>query len=242
MMTRGNCFPGLMILSALFLTVSGHAFAQIETTNFTTSTALSINYVNTPVTQNIDDPSTTLLVYLNGTEISSQTWAAALTDPTVQNFITQTDGQLSGEGANFGAPQLLTNTSVLQSSVTNPPTAFTGTCQSYTADPTDVPFGSYITGPTAVVGSYVGPQTIMVGACQDTPLVLNSGQTDVDTLVTTILNIPAVTTDTYLESSTYEILATTATAAPEPGAFGLMLCAVAIGIAAARMRHSFEGK
>lgn len=229
---------------ALFLLFSAPAFADPAcpignptcVTYYTTSTALVTNYVNTPVTQTINASSTTLVVFLNGTQISSQTWASAFTDPTVQNAVTLADTWLSGGGATFAAPQLLTSTSTLQSSVTNPPATFTGTCDSYTAGVT-VPTGSYLTGPTFTTTVYIGPQTLMTGACQDTVTPIGAGQVDYDTLVTSTLNIPAITIDTYLNSQTYEILATTAfTSIPEPAEASLMIGALAAILLIARKR------
>jgi hypothetical protein len=113
-----------MLLAAIShaQTVAPNPGGTIVVTNSTTST---ISYAGAPVTQRVDNYSTTLLAAFNGGQVFSQTFPAAFTAPSVQAAIVQADGILSGDGATFGSPSLTSNTVVLQTSVATPSPTYT---------------------------------------------------------------------------------------------------------------------
>ena len=156
----------------------------------------------------MDDYSTTLLVLLNGNQASSQTLSLPFGDPTVQAAVSQAEAMLSGKGASFGAPRLTSNTSALQSSVTTPQT-YTGNCSTYSAGM--VPYGTTSTVSFATT-TYIGPQTIMIGNCQTQAFNIAAGAEDIDTVVTSTLNVPPLTINTYLISQTYQLSGVTGAA------------------------------
>ena len=183
------------------------------------STTATTGYVDTPVTQRVDNYSTTLLAFLNGNQFFSETFPAPLTDPTVQAAISQDDAILSGDGASFGGPLLLSNASVLQSSVTAPPPAYT--CETVESAP-----GEYVTGSVVTDTVTFGRATIMAGDCQSGTFTVLTGQLDINLNSDDEFAVPRtiVTTGTYLTSQTYEISGTTADASvPEPAPAGLLL-------------------
>ena len=69
-------------------------------------TSLISGFVDTPVTQRVDDYSTTIEAVLNGgSTVYTQTFSAPFGDPSVQAAIAAAGAILSGDGATFGAPQ-----------------------------------------------------------------------------------------------------------------------------------------
>ncbi len=196
----------------------------------TNSTTATISYADTLVTDNVDDYSTTLLALVNGSQVSSVTLLAPYSDPTVAAAIATADGILTGDGATFGSPSLLSSTSVLQSSIVTPPS------ESYTCE--TVPGTDFTVG-TVTTATIFGPATITVGDCnQDTFNVL-AGQTDINVNTNLQYTVPVetITTDTYLDSATYEIAGTKALApgvTPEPASVELLLSG--LGAIAWRLR------
>jgi hypothetical protein len=201
----------------------------------TNSTTAAITYADTAVTDTVDDYSTTLLALVNGSQVSSVTLLAPYSDPTVAAAIITADGILTGDGAIFGSPSLLSSTSVLQSSIVTPPSE-TYTCET-------VPGTDFTVG-TVTTATIFGPTTITVGDCnQDTFNVL-VGQTDINVNTNLQYTVPVetVTTDTYLDSATYEIAGTKAVApgvTPEPASVELVLSGLgAIAWCRRRVRSS----
>jgi hypothetical protein len=199
------------------------------TTNSTTAT---ITYADTAVTDTVDDYSTTLLALVNGSQVSSVTLLAPYSDPTVAAAIATADGILTGDGATFGSPSLLSSTSVLQSSVVTPPS------ESYTCETAEATGSTYITGYTVTTPGIFGPATITVGDCNSESFFVLAGQLDINVNTNNAFTIPVetVTTDTYLDSATYEIAGTTEVApgvTPEPASVELVLSglgAIACGL------------
>jgi hypothetical protein len=75
-------------------------------------------FVNTPVTQSVDDYQTTITGLLNGgTTVYQQTFNAPFNDVSVQNAIALVNAMLTADGATFGSPLLTSNSTTLQSSV-----------------------------------------------------------------------------------------------------------------------------
>jgi hypothetical protein len=214
----------LLALLAITACLSTRAPAQtapnpggsVVTTNSTTAT---ISYADTLVTDNVDDYSTTLLALVNGSQVSSVTLLAPFSDPTVAAAIATADGILTGDGATFGSPSLLSSTSVLQSSIVTPPSE-TYTCE--TVPSTD------FTGAIVTEATTFGPATITVGDCNQESFFILTGQTDLNVNADNLYTIPVetVTTDTYLDSQTYEIAGTKAVSpgvTPEPASVELVL-------------------
>jgi hypothetical protein len=72
--------------------------------------------VDTPLTQHVNQYSTTLIAKLNGNQLFSQTLGAQFSDPSVQAAILSADALLTGQGATFGAPSLASGSTVLLNS------------------------------------------------------------------------------------------------------------------------------
>jgi hypothetical protein len=202
-------------------------------TVITNSTTATITYANTAVTDNVDNYSTTLLALVNGNQVSSVTLLAPFSDPTVAAAITVADGILTGDGATFGSPSPLSSTSVLQSSVITPPS------ESYTCASAEATGATYITGSSVTTTTTFGPDEITVGDCNQDSFTILAGQQDINVNVNNQFTIPVetVTTDTYLDSQTYQISGTKAVSpgvTPEPASVELVLSG--LGAIAWRLR------
>jgi hypothetical protein len=188
----------------------------------TNSTTATITYADTALTDTVDDYSTTLLALVNGSQVSSVTLLAPYSDPTVAAAIAAPDGILTGDGASFGSPSLFSSTSVLQSSLITPPS------ESYTCESAEATGTTYETGTTFTTPEIFGPATITVGDCNSESFFVLAGQEDVNVNTNNLFTIPVetVTTDTYLDSQTYEIAGTESVApgvTPEPASIELVL-------------------
>lgn len=74
---------------------------SVVTTNSTTS--YTVGFADTPVTQRIDQYSTTIEAILNGgSTVFSQTFSLPFGDSTVQAAVAQADAILAGDGASVG--------------------------------------------------------------------------------------------------------------------------------------------
>jgi hypothetical protein len=228
--TRGP----IALLSLFALTVCFSTRAQAQTapnpggaTVITNSTTATITYADTLVTDNVDDYSTTLLALVNGSQVSSVTLLAPYSDPTVATAIATADGILTGDGASFGSPSLLSSTSVLQSSVITPPSEPSYSCLAAEAAESSFPTGTTAAS-TVTFATTFGPATITVGDCNSEIFTVLSGQTDINVNTNNAFTIPVetVTTNTYLDSATYEIAGTKAVTpgvTPEPTSVELVL-------------------
>jgi hypothetical protein len=189
---------------------------QDVVTNSTTSSYVT---VQTPVTQQVNQYSTTLKAILNGSQtVFQQTYTVAFSDPAVQAAVSTADAILTGDNASPSAPAQTSTSTVLQSSqVSNGPIV-----QSATA-----------TGNTTVTDTDTfGPATIMVGDNQSDTFTVLAGQEDVN--VNTNNEYYAyqnvTTTNTYLTTQTYTISGTAAavSATPAPASWLLMLTGLAV--------------
>jgi hypothetical protein len=228
----------LLVLLAVIACYSPRAQAQTAPNPggeivVTNSTSATFSYTDTAVTDTVDDYSTTLLALVNGSQVSSVTLLAPYSDPTVAAAIATADGILTGDGATFGSPSLLSSTSVLQSSVITPP------YESYACGSG----GSLPTGTTNVFTNSttvtLGPAVITVGECNDETFTVLAGQEDININTNSAFTIPVetITTNTYLDSATYEIAGTKAVApgvTPEPASVELVLSG--LGAIAWRLR------
>lgn len=184
-------------------------------TNSTSS--VTTGYVDTPVTQRVDQYSTTIEAVLNGgATVYDQTFSAPYSDPSVQAAVALADSILGGDGATYGSPNEIAN---------NP--SLTGSQLTYQVT------GQSPTGATEVdTMDTFGPNYVAVGDNQNTLFLVLAGQLDinVNTEVFYATDRNAITTNTFLTSQTYEIDGTTSPlgAAPEPGGWLLVLVAPAI--------------
>ena len=213
---RGGIGP-VILGAAVFIAIGFAAVApnpggSVVVTNSVTAT---IQYVDTPVTQRVDNYSTTITAKLNNQVVFSQTYPAQYSDPTVQNAVAQADAVLSGSGAAFGAPVLATTNTALQSSVTVPPTT-TITCQQAFNGSGVVAFATGVT--TVTTTNTFGPDTIGVGQCRSDTFTILSGQLDINVNTDFVYNVPRniVTTNTFLTTQTYNITGTTTAPPPTP--------------------------
>lgn len=184
------------------------------------STSATVSYATTTVTNSVTDFSTTLLALLNGVQVYSMTFPTAFGGSTVSSAITAEDATLLADGASFGSPSLVASSSTLASSVSTTPMTYS--CQGARATGQ-----TYITGASVTASTLVGPGTIFTGDCNTDTLFVNPGQTDINVNTNTDYLIPEsiTTTNTYLDSQTYEIAATSNSAAvtPEPACLELTL-------------------
>ena len=204
----------------------------------TNSTTAMITYIGTPVIQQVNDFATTVSAQLNGTFVFSETFAVSFGDPTVQAAVSAADTILAADGASFGAPQLLSTSTVLQSSVTSPTTTYT--CQT-------VPATGATGSTTFSTVTTFGPGTIVVGPCQSQLFNILAGQTNININNAVSYSVPndAVTTNTNLTTQLYQISGTTTSSGPtsspspvpEPGTAGLVL----VGCAALGARRQMRG-
>jgi hypothetical protein len=210
------------------------------TTVTTISYTNSPTFVNTPVSQSVNQYQTTLTALLNGgTTVFQQTFAAPFSDSSVQNAILQADGLLTLDGATFGSPLLIFNSTTLQSSllsyVPTSPTFDTPTLLGcggiivYTTG-TEICSGVTVTYTALPVVDTFGPATIMIGPDNSDQFVVLGGQLDINVTenFTYVVHQNAVTTNTFLTTQSYDINGTTsASPVPEPGTWGLTGCALA---------------
>jgi hypothetical protein len=185
----------------------------------TNSTSSSYVTVQTPVTQQVNQYSTTLKAILNGSQtVFQQTYTVAFSDPAVQAAVSTADAILTGDGASPSAPAQTSTSTVLQSSlVSNGPivqsTQATGNVSVTTVDT-------------------FGPATIMVGDNQSDTFTVLAGQEDINVNTNTeyyaYQNV--TTTNTYLTTQTYTISGTAAavSATPAPASWLLMLTGLAV--------------
>ena len=178
----------------------------------TNSTTASDINVYTPVSQRVDQYSTTVTAMLNGSQtVFQQTFAAASSDPTVLAAIALADSILAGDSASYGSPTVVTNPAILQGTQTvnvqtGPPVADGNTS-------------------TSTVDTF-GPAVIYVLDNQNAVFTVISGQLDVNVNTANEYDVPfnAVTTSTYLTTASVTIAGTTTvSAAPEPGGVALLL-------------------
>ena len=156
----------------------------------TNSTTSSYVDVNTQVTQRVDNYSTTLLAFLNGSQVYSGTFLVQFSDPSVQAAVTAADSILSGDGASFGPPSLFSSSSLLQGSVTDPPVLTCSPCNQATGNTTTTDTLTF------------GPATILVGDNMSDTFTVLAGQLDqnINTNNEYYAYYDIVTTDTYLNT------------------------------------------
>ena len=205
----------------------------------TNSTTETITYIDTTVTQRVDAFSTTLRGLLNGNPVFSQTYSAPFSDPAVQAAVTQADSILSGAGASFGGPKLITNNSVLQSTVTTPPTTY-GCVEALSS----LPPGTTLVGiPTVTTVNTFGPNTVAVGTCSLNTFLIASGQLDVNVNTNFVYSVPRniVTTNTFLPTQSYDSLGTgSPTSVPEPSPAALVFLGLGAAVWLRRSPFGFS--
>ena len=193
---RGLVIKVTLLLPWLF---TGLAQAQViapnpggqpVVTNSTTSTYVD---VDTPVSQRVDDYSTTITAILNGgPTVFDQTFALPFSDPTVQAAVLDADAILAADKATFGSPSLVSSSTTLQSSNTVDLSGGPDTADGNT---------------TVTTTDTFGPNTVMVGDNQSEEFIILAGQLDinVNTNVEYAVPVNVVTTDTYLTTQSYNI-------------------------------------
>lgn len=214
---------------------------EVAATVITISFLNDPTFVNTPLSQIVNDYQTTITAVLNGgATVYQQTFSAPFNAVPVQNAIAIADALLSGDGATLGAPFQTSNSTALVSSVTSDvptsptldlPTLFgcNPTISNYTETCDGVSVTSTYDSSSAVYT--FGPVTIMTGAGNTDEYAIPAGQEDINVNddYTYVVNQNAVTTNTYLTTQSYEIDGTTNTGSvPEPGTLGLLGCALAV--------------
>ena len=221
---RGKGLCSLWMLLSGFVVAAALAQAAIapnpgSPTVVTNSTTSSYVTVQTPVTQQVNQYSTTLKAILNGSQtVFRQTYTVAFSDPAVQAAVSTADAILTGDGASPSAPAQTSTSTVLQSSlVSNGPivqsTQATGNVSVTTVDT-------------------FGPATIMVGDNQSDTFTVLAGQEDINVNTNTeyyaYQNV--TTTNTYLTTQTYTISGTAAavSATPAPASWLLLLIGLAV--------------
>src|ERR1019366_5593222 len=145
----------------------------------TNSTTAVISYVDTPVTTRVDNYATTLLTFLNGGQISSQSFAVAFSNPAVQSAVTGADSILTSDGASFGPPVQDSSITALFSRITTPPPTYS--CANFTSGGSAAnPPSTTFTGANITTVDTFGPNTIAVGNCQSDTFTILAGQLDIN--------------------------------------------------------------
>lgn len=196
----------------------------------TNSTTATIGYVDMPVTQQVNDYATTIAALLNGSPVFSQIFALPFSAPQVQSAVAAADAVLSGAGATFGTPALVSNSTVLQNSVMVPPVNPNYTCLT-------IP-DLYRNGMNTVSSPVdtFGPASVPTGACQSQTFVVIAGQLNININTDIGYTVPldVLTTDTYVTTQAYQITGTRPAgpaSIPEPGTAALLLgCGVLFGL------------
>jgi hypothetical protein len=183
----------------------------------TNSTTSSYVTQDTTVSQQVNQYSTTLKAVLKGSQtVFQQTYAVALSDPTVQAAVSAADAILAGDNATPSAPVQTSSSTALQSSQTS---------YALTGDTT-------ATGNTTFTDTVTfGPAAVAVGPNQSDVFIVLSGQEDIN--VNTNKEYFAarndVTTNTFLTTSTYTISGSaTAPATPAPASWLLLVIGLAV--------------
>jgi len=183
------------------------------------TTGFVAGFVDTPFTQRVDQYLTTIQSVLNGsTQVYQQTFALPFSDPVVQAAVAQANSILSGDGATFGAPQLILS-NISQS---GSQTSYVTTGQSTTGDTLVSTFDTF------------GPAFVATGDNQSLLFTVLAGQLDinVNTEIFYATDRNVTTTNTFLTTQTYEIDGATITGSPVPepstwALLGLGLCIIA---------------
>jgi uncharacterized protein (TIGR03437 family) len=143
-------------------------------------------FVNTPVSQSVNQYQTKLIAVTNGVAVFQQTYAVAFSDPSVQNAISQADEVLTSDGATFGSPVLTSTSATLQSSVLSyvptSPTLDLSTligCTEGGIISTATCSGVSVTNTAEPATVTFGPATIMVGPNYSDQFFVLAGQEDV---------------------------------------------------------------
>jgi hypothetical protein len=181
------------------------------TTNSTTS-----SYVDqlTPVTQTVNQYSTTIDATLNGgASVYDQTFALSFSDPVVQAALGTAEAILTADNATFGLPVLASSSTAQLSSVT--------------ANVVQPGPYTHATGNTTVTEvNTFGPATIMVGDNQVDTFTVLAGQLDenINTNNEYFIPVNVVTTNTDLTTQSYLLNGTTAVqGVPDSGSSLLLL-------------------
>jgi hypothetical protein len=189
----------------------------VVVTNSTTSSYVT---VQTPVSQQVNQYSTTLKAILNGSQtVFQQTYAVAFSDPVVQAAVSTADAILTGDNASPSAPVQTSTSTVLQSSqTTNGP----------------IVQSNQATGNTTVTTvDTFGPATILVGDNQSDTFTVLSGQLDVNVNTNNeyFAYQNVTTTSTYLTTQTYTISGTAAAVSATPAPASWLLMLIGLGVA-----------
>lgn len=187
---------------------------QVITDSFTSDPT----FLNTPVSQSVNQYQTTLIAVTNGVAVFQQTYAVAFSDPSVQSAILQAGAVLTSDGATFGSPALTSTSTTLQSSILSyVPTSPTldlstliGCDPEFGITTTATCSGVTVTATPEPATVTFGPATIMVGPNYSDQFFVLAGQEDInqDQNFTYTVTQNVVTTNTYLTSQTYVIQGT----------------------------------
>ena len=161
----------------------------------TSSTTRSYVPQDTVVSQEVNRYATTLQATVNGQTAFQQTYAAAFSDPALQEAVSAADAILMADHASPAAPVQTSNSSALQGSQTS---------YMLTGDTTP-------TGSTAMTSTKTfGPNVIAIGSNQTEVFFILAGEVNnnVNTSTEYYAARNVVTTDTNLTTQTYTIQGT----------------------------------
>ncbi len=201
----------------------------------TNSTLETVTFMDTPITQRVDQYSTTLIAILNGTQtIFSEVLPVQISDPSAIAAILNADGILTADHATFGSPQLISSSVAQTGSQTDfsaiPPEAFDNfgnVCGFAVAVP------QLMSTVSALTTTAFGPATIQVGACETDQFNILPNQSDINIETSIDYFVPrtVTTTNTFLTSQTFQIDGVSQLAdVPEP-ATGSMFLAGGLALA-----------
>jgi hypothetical protein len=179
--------------------------------------------------------------------VYDQVFDAPFSNLSVQNAIAAADALLASDGAGFGSPALILNSSTLESIVlSSGPTLDLSTiesCASAYASASGITATSFsfpCDGVPAAVATptteIFGPAVIMTGLGLTDEFDVLPGQLDIDVDTDYSYTQNPIETDTYLITQSYEVDGTTG-AVPEPATWSLLVLGFA-GIASLRVRQN----
>jgi hypothetical protein len=175
----------------------------------------------TPVTQTVDQYSTTIDATLNGgASVYDQTFALPFSDPVVQAALQAAEAILTADNATFGAPVLTSSSTTLLSS--------------QTANVVQPGPYTQATGNTTLTSTTTfGPATILVGDNQIDTFTVLAGQEDININTNNEYYIPVnvVTTNTDLTTQSYLLNGTTSSTGASVPDSGSTLLLLGVGLA-----------
>lgn len=210
----------------------------------TGSTTATPVYVSTSVTEQVNSYVTTISALLSGSVVFNASFNVPFSDSAVQAAVAAADSLLTRDGANYGAPTLISSMATT-TSMTTSPTVPSQSC----AQLLNGGYGPFVFTNITQTQTFA-PATISVDQCQQDTLTLLPGQLSINYNSELGVNVPVTytTTVTLLNTQAYQIIGVAGvnvppagTSVPEPSTMALVVagCIVVVGTRRRRSSQSF---